>query len=105
MAIYKCPQCNGEVHDFRTQTRHSAEYGDETFDVCPLCHEEVKMVELKICPVCWHEWREPDEPMCPECKVFWKRYFRETFMGVAPAVREYINDLLDGVTIDEFIKK
>ena len=99
---YKCPHCNGEVYAFGSITRYNPDYGDETYDICPLCCEETHMVRMKLCPICKAGWMLPGEQLCDGCKRYWRDHFKARFQEVPQVVRDYIDDELDGRSIEEF---
>ena len=103
MDRFWCRECGAIVDHVIEKRWRSSEYGDETVIYCPQCNSENCVEELEPCPSCDRGWKLKSDRICEKCQLRVKSYFGRFLRDLSKPEREFLDDILDGTSVEEFV--
>lgn len=102
MKRYWCRECGAIVDHVIVKRWRSAECGDETVLYCPRCNGENCVEQMEPCPTCMG-WKLVTDHICEKCQLRTKNELARFLRDHSKPEREYLDDLLDGTSVEEFV--
>lgn len=93
-----CPDCGKVFHEVAKRY----DFDNTVTDICPFCEGD-RIERLEPCPKCGYGWKSKKDRLCEKCQLRLKSAWGRFLRGLIKEEREYLDDLLDGTSVEEFV--
>lgn len=98
-----CTECGGVVDFYFEQNGGSLSDGVPADIICPKCGAENTIRRAMPCPACPGGWMPEGDILCDKCRQRLRGDLRLWLRNYSKAERSYIDELLDGVSVEEYV--
>ena len=93
-----CPDCGKEF----SEVARRYDFGNTVTYICPFCESD-RIEELVLCPKCGYGWKSKKDRLCEKCQLRVVGKYSRFVRGLIKEEREYLDDITDGTSVEEFI--